>query len=243
MPQLLLAALLLVGFILFFKWLMQAKPATIATGVKRAGWIGAGVGLIGILGLVVTRNPGFLVGLLFFIAPLFVQYLRQWQMNKSLGKGWGSAGSDRGQTEVRARFFSMTLDHASGDMRGRVLEGSFAGRDLGDLSEQDLRALLAECAGDADSARLLEAYLDRRIGPQWRHGDGSSSQGQGNRGTRDTDMTVAEAWEVLGLAPGASEDDIRAAHRRLMQTVHPDRGGSDYLAARVNRAKDLLLRR
>ena len=54
-------------------------------------------------------------------------------------------------------------------------------------------------------------------------------------------MTRAEAYEVLGLKPGANEEEIRAAHRRLMQAAHPDHGGSDWLAARVNLARDVLL--
>ncbi len=60
-------------------------------------------------------------------------------------------------------------------------------------------------------------------------------------GTRGGAMTRQEAYEVLGLAPGASEADIRAAHHRLMRTAHPDTGGSDWLAARVNMARDVLL--
>jgi DnaJ-domain-containing protein 1 len=54
-------------------------------------------------------------------------------------------------------------------------------------------------------------------------------------------MTVDEAWQVLGLQPGADETAIRAAHRRLMRGAHPDGGGSDWLAARVNQARDILL--
>jgi DnaJ family protein C protein 19 len=54
-------------------------------------------------------------------------------------------------------------------------------------------------------------------------------------------MTRAEAYQVLGLQPGASEENIRAAHRRLMQAAHPDHGGSDWLAARINQARDILL--
>jgi hypothetical protein len=54
-------------------------------------------------------------------------------------------------------------------------------------------------------------------------------------------MTRDEAYQVLGLAPGANEADIRAAHRRLMRGAHPDSGGSDWLAARINQARDILL--
>jgi len=54
-------------------------------------------------------------------------------------------------------------------------------------------------------------------------------------------MSRDEAYEVLGLHPGASETDIKEAHRRLMRGAHPDAGGSDWLAARINQARDILL--
>ena len=54
-------------------------------------------------------------------------------------------------------------------------------------------------------------------------------------------MSAAEALQVLGLEPGASREEITAAHKKLMQRIHPDKGGSSYLASRINQAKDLLL--
>jgi len=96
-----------------------------------------------------------------------------------------------------------------------------------------MRALLAECAGDAESVTLLEAWLDRER-PDWREGETPPPRPDGP-------MTRAAALEVLGLAEGADEAAIRAAHRRLMQAAHPDRGGSDWLAARINEARDVLL--
>lgn len=56
-------------------------------------------------------------------------------------------------------------------------------------------------------------------------------------------MSVADAYRILGLAPGAGEGEIEAAHHRLIALVHPDKGGSSFLAAQVNRARDLLLGR
>jgi hypothetical protein len=237
MGALLFAAIILVTVFMFVRWLTRANPAALAGAVRRAAWIGGVVGVIGLLGLILTRNPGFLAGLLFFLAPLLVQLVQRWQAARSLGRGWGR--TEDGNSTVSTAFLAMTLEHASGEMQGRVLQGRFAGRQLADLGEGELTALLAECAADADSARLLESYLERRLGPGWRQRAGGRTGERGS--TRNTDMTVDEAWQVLGLAPGATPEEIRAAHRRLMQTVHPDRGGTDYLAARVNRAKDLLL--
>jgi hypothetical protein len=146
-------------------------------------------------------------------------------------------------SRVRSAMIEMELDHDTGAMNGSVLAGTFAGRRLDDLDQTGLRRLYEECqVADVDGVRLLEAYLDRRFAG-WRedaqpHGD-SRAGAQPKAGA----MTEQEAYEVLGLQAGASVDDIRRAHRTLMKRLHPDQGGSTYLAARVNLAKDILLRR
>jgi DnaJ-domain-containing protein 1 len=127
-------------------------------------------------------------------------------------------------------------------MQGQVLRGEFDGRSLADLDEPALLRLAASVGGDSESASLLEAYLDGRI-PGWRENvqrDGTA----GASGAPDAGaMTDKQAYEILGLLPGASEAEIRAAHRRLMKRVHPDQGGSTFLAAKINQAKDWLLDR
>jgi hypothetical protein len=154
-----------------------------------------------------------------------------------LGGGRRSSGAT---SRVRSAHLEMALDHDSGAMRGTVTAGSFAGRSLDDLDEAEARALYAEIAGDAESRALLEAYLDRRF-PGWSEDvEGDAAAGPG--GAPDTGpMTDEQAYEILGLAPGAGDVEIRAAHRRLMKGVHPDRGGSTFLAAKINEAKDRLL--
>jgi hypothetical protein len=144
------------------------------------------------------------------------------------------------QSNVESRFVSMTLDHDSGEMQGRVLQGRFAGQALEALTRDQLLELFAECVReDEDSAALLRAYLDRVYGEAWQ------AQGQAEADTRAPGfsgaMTQQEAWAILGLDAGADEEQIINAHRRLMQKLHPDRGGSTYLAAKINQAKDLLL--
>ena len=156
----------------------------------------------------------------------------------------GAAGQSTAgrQSNVESRFLSMTLDHDSGEMRGRVLEGRFAGQTLAALTRDQLQELLAECdQEDEDSAALLRAYLERRYGGTWQtHEQPEADEGAPGSGFAG-EMTQREAWEILGLEAGATEEQIISAHRRLMQKLHPDRGGSTYLAAKINQAKDLLL--
>jgi DnaJ-domain-containing protein 1 len=129
----------------------------------------------------------------------------------------------------------MALDHDSGEMQGTVREGRFAGRALAELELEELLALLGECrAQDTQSAAVLEAYLDRHHGNAWRERNGVARQAGGG-------MTVKEACEILGVDESADANEIISAHRRLMQKIHPDRGGSHYLATKINQAKDLLL--
>jgi len=154
-----------------------------------------------------------------------------------LGGGARSPGST---SRVRTRMVEMELDHDSGAMEGRVLTGPFAGRSLGDLADDDVLDLLRSADSDRESAALLAAYLDRRM-PGWRD-DVEDDAAAGTGGAADSGpMTEQQAYEILGLSPGASRADIRAAHRSLMKRVHPDQGGSTFLAAKINEAKDRLL--
>jgi hypothetical protein len=142
---------------------------------------------------------------------------------------------------VRTAFLEMELDHDSGAMHGRVLAGSHQGASLDTLDRTTLINLFGEI--DSDSRELLAAYLDRRE-PDWReHAQGDAAAGSGRSAPRGGKMTEEEAYQILGIQPGASTQDITRAHRSLMKKLHPDQGGTTYLAARVNAAKDVLLRR
>ncbi|MFZ5734612.1 MAG: DnaJ domain-containing protein [Pseudomonadota bacterium] len=145
-----------------------------------------------------------------------------------------------GQTsQVRSQFLDMVLDHDTGALNGRIVAGPHAGRDL---DEFDLPQLAAMMTGfDAESCALLESYLDRRF-PRWRENAESAGAGRNRSQPAGGKMTADEAYEILGLKPGASREEIGRAHRGLMKKLHPDQGGSTYLAARVNEAKDTLLR-
>ena len=146
-----------------------------------------------------------------------------------------------GQTsKVRSQAIEMELDHDSGEMRGIFTSGKYAGVALEALDCAALVSLLPDL--DEESRALLEAYLDRRE-PGWRE-DVDEDAGTGSRQPpRHSAMTEEEACQILGVEPGASAVEIGRAHRSLMKKLHPDQGGSTYLAARVNEAKEILLRR
>ena len=146
----------------------------------------------------------------------------------------GPSGGGR-YSDVRTQWLDMVLDHNSGEMSGTVLAGAFEGRTLQSLSEMEALALYAEVSGDPQSAQLLEAFLDRSF-ENWR----DRARDDAGR-SRDGPMTRETAFEILGLQEGASDDDIRAAHRELMKKLHPDQGGSTFLAMQINAAKEFLL--
>jgi hypothetical protein len=144
-------------------------------------------------------------------------------------------------SRVRTAFLEMELDHDTGAMHGRILAGRREGATLDTLDVTALIGLLGEF--DDDSRDLLAAYLDRRE-PGWReHAQQDAATGGGARTTPSGKMTEEEAYQILGVEPGASAGEISRSHRSLMKKLHPDQGGSTYLAARVNAAKDVLLRR
>lgn len=175
---------------------------------------------------------------------LLIRLLPLWQMfrTRTAKSAYGSAGGND-SSSIRTRFLLMHLQHASGDMDGEVLEGDFKGARLSALSVEQLQKLARECLQDPDSLQILEAYLDRAH-PDWREGQESSAgQTATPPPTAEEGMSEEIALEILGLNKGATRDDVVLAHRRLMQKMHPDRGGSDYLAKKINAARDFLLER
>jgi hypothetical protein len=210
-------------------WLILSSPpeksAAVIVSLLPLSLVGVGV-LLTLLGRGVLGVPLTLIG------------LSWWQRKRAVQR---AGGGRRGQrSRVRTGGLEMELDHDTGEMDGRVTGGRFAGARLSQLDRDDLFSLYAELSSDAESRAVLEAYLDRRF-PEWRAeaGDG------GDRGTGDSDgfeqMSREEAYQILGLQPGASEEEIHHAWRRMMKKVHPDSGGSAFLAAKINAAKDLLL--
>lgn len=157
--------------------------------------------------------------------------------NRVRANGRKSAGR---RSTVRTAALEMELDHDSGALNGLVLAGKHEGRELDQMDLAELLELGKELSSDGESLQLLETYLDGRF-PAWRD-DADAHTGRGKAGAPASGpMTKQEAYQVLGLEAGASAAEIRKAHRRLMQRLHPDLGGTSFLAARINEAKDVLL--
>ncbi|MFC3218490.1 DnaJ domain-containing protein [Tianweitania populi] len=141
---------------------------------------------------------------------------------------------------VRTAALEMELDHDSGALEGQALAGTYEGQLLGTLDLTALLVLFKEIRSDSESVRLLEAYLDSRVAA-WRLHMKPDMDTRAGRTPGAGTMSKEEAYKILGLEATATTADIRHAHRRLMQRLHPDRGGSTFLAARINEAKDVLL--
>ena len=221
------------GFLLLVYLFVNADPARLARGLKVTGIV------IAVAAVATLAISGRLAALLMPLAMLMPLLIR---VRSLLDRYRPPAG---GQTStVATAFLRMTLDHDTGSMEGTILRGRFAGMRLDEVAPGDLLALLRECrAEDEEGARLLEAYLDR-VHPDWREElAGERASGASARSTSGGDMSVEEAYAILGLSSGADAEAIKEAHRRLMVKLHPDHGGSDYLATKINRARDVLLRR
>lgn len=231
MPTLIFGLLALVLILWALNVVSKADPKIAARVTK------AGGGLIS-LGLAVFLG---LRGELAVAIPLgaFGLGLLGWLPFGPAGFGQRTQKSGGQASRVRAAYLEMELDHDSGAMRGTIVAGRHQGVALDRLDVKTLVGLLTDF--DDESRALLMAYLDRRDA-SWRehaHGDAAAGRASPSGGK----MSEQEAYQILGLEAGASADDISRAHRTLMKKMHPDQGGSTYLATRINEAKEVLLRR
>ena len=235
-PILLLVALVAVLFLI--SWYKRVPKAKQRQFRNKALLIGGGIVLF--FALITGKLHPLFAGLAALV-PLAYRAAGLYQTFSTIRaftnrmKAGASPGPTPGQTsEVETAYLRMRLDHDTGEMDGTVLQGRHEGRTLRQLGLPELLELLDECQADRQSMAVLQAYLDR-VHEDWRE------HRRPPRGRSADGMNEDEARAVLGVGPDATREEIVQAHRRLMQRLHPDRGGSDYLAAKLNAAKDLLL--
>ncbi len=238
MAYIVLGVLVVVGLAVMIRGLSGADPRIVRRVFKWTAIIigGAILAYLMIMGRLVTA---------LWILGATLPLMMRWRAVKRMAKNW--RGPTPGQaSDIETAYLRMRLDHDTGELDGTVLDGSFRGRQLSELAPADLKALLQECrVNDPQSTPILESYLDRVHGGEWRGAEeqagDSRSGGRSSAAPGGRAMTVEEAYDILGLAAGAGKDEIRDAHHKLMLKNHPDHGGSTYIAAKINQAKDLLL--
>ncbi|MFI4987147.1 MAG: DnaJ domain-containing protein [Alphaproteobacteria bacterium] len=242
----LLGVALLMSLLLIARWLAAADTGSLVKGVRYGG--GAAAAGLALYLVASGRWP-----LAFAVLSTALPFVLRWRYARDRAKA--ARGPRPGQhSDVETAMLRMTLDHDTGEMSGTVLAGKEAGRRLADMSLEELTPLMAECAArDAPSVSLLESYMERRFGAEWRGEAGAeaaagraegSAGGDGHARRRQhssSEMTRAEALQILDLEEGATPEAIKEAYRRLIMKLHPDAGGSGYLAAKLNQAKDVLL--
>ncbi|MBI1182588.1 MAG: DnaJ domain-containing protein [Alphaproteobacteria bacterium] len=229
MPWIFLGAILVVLLLLLVNWAARADAASVRRVARYVGAFLLAVGAIFFL----TRGLLGPAGVLALASAAVAS-------RKLLPFLGGSSKSAAQQSQVETAYLRVSLDHDTGDVAGEVLAGRYAGRRLDEMSRDELAALQDDLrTADPDGARLLDAYLARMFGGEWREEQAQRPSGAASSGGP---MSRDEAFEVLGLKPGATMTEIKAAHHRLMKKFHPDQGGSTYFASRINEAKDLLLK-
>lgn len=228
MPYLILGVGLLGVLLLAARSFVAADASTMS---QYAGWFVLGIAATGVITFLIVMATSERLG------PALVVATGAGSIGFRVWRRWREREQMRA-ARVTTSVLNMELDKQTGAMTGRVLRGPYAGRRIEDLDQGELIALWRQCvAEDEAGARLLETYLDR-LRPDWRQ---AASGGSGSGGAPGDVMTREQAYAILDLEPGAGDEQIKDAHRRLMMKLHPDHGGSTFLAAQINRAKEFLL--
>ena len=229
--RLLLALIALVGVMAFLGWYGRATPSQRNDAIKSLLLYGVGIAL---LVLVVTGRIPWLFAIISAIIPF-------WRKISVLGRYLGLfsalTGKSFGATSLTTEWLVIDFNFSTRALDAQIRKGDFSGQRLSQLNKDQLSQLLQACRDDLQSSTAVRAFMAARFRQTGSAGDDR----QQKTSAGDVNMSKAQAYEVLGLQPDAEDADIRKAHKRLIQKLHPDRGGSEYLATQINLAKDTLL--
>jgi hypothetical protein len=231
MPKIILILALLIGVWYWWSYLRKlTKDKTRPFHWKTGYWLVLGIASY----LVLTGRMHWLGAGLAALVPL-VRSVILWGFRAApLVRLLGRFKSTPSQ--FRTSSLVVTINFANGQITGEITTGDLAGKQLSELSTDEIEKLSQKLKEtDKESYVLLQAYLMRI---------GTTDEQTANNFKSDSyrDISKAEAYEVLGISADSSQEEVIKAHKRLMQRLHPDRGGSDYLAAKINAAKDLLIK-
>jgi len=226
--RLFLGILVLIGLMWFMAWYGKASPAERNKSVKTGLLYFLAIAL---LLLVVSGRIPVIFAAISAAIPIFHRMFAYRGLLGSLGR---MAGQRFGPTKLTTRWLIIEYDFAQRTLDGSVIKGQYQGRKLSQLREQELNRLLEEVSADFQSKAAVNAYIMSRKGQQNQQNSQASMPANGK-------MSTSQAYEVLGLDENASADEVKKAHKRLIQKLHPDRGGSSYLAIQINTAKDVLM--
>jgi len=233
-----LLAIAAAAIAIYYLWRVRSMPPH----KQRSGYIKFLLGLMIALVVVLTLTGRMhWVGAAITGAFVFLRQILPWVIRALpfLNK-LRERNTQSGQSSIQTNHLSATLDHGSGHIEGKIIEGPHKGWLLSELSIMQLEDLLTHYqAEDEESAELLEAYIDQR---RQQADQNTEQQRTANRAASDQSAR-AEALAILGLDEGSTEEEVVSAHRSLIQKLHPDRGGNDFLAAKINQAKDILLKK
>ena len=231
-----LLAIAAAAIAIYYLWRVRSMPPH----KQRSGYIKFLLGLMIALVVVLTLTGRMhWVGAAITGAFVFLRQILPWIIRALpfLNK-LREQNTQSGESSIQTNHLSATLDHGSGHIDGEIIEGPHKGWLLSELSIMQLEDLLTHYqTEDEESAELLEAYIDQR---RQQADQNTEQQRTANRAASDQSAR-AEALAILGLDEGSTEEEVVAAHRSLIQKLHPDRGGNDFLAAKINQAKDILL--
>ena len=190
--------------------------------------------------MVVTGRAHWLFAIIGAAIPWLQRLAVLRQLWNSFKRPLKGSPSSSGQSTVTSEYLQMHLDHETAEMDGKILKGQYQGSSLSELDLAQLQELWPQYCSDSDSLNLLQAYLEFRFEGQWREGIASDQSHEVR--SNSNEMNRSEALSILGLDDSATKKDIIKAHKRLMQKLHPDTGGSEYLASKINQAKSYLLK-